>query len=356
MNAVPWPTAVIDPHIHQWDPFTTPRHISMMAKVFAPLPRIPREMRWIVPQADREFIGNPHHVLKPYGPREYAADAVPVPVRSIVHVEAGWLAHDHADTVGETRWIASLPFGQKGAPHLGAIVVNADPRWSDIGSVLDQHLAASPLVRGVRLSGANHPDPGVRDFIDHPHIHSDADFVRGFSAVAERGLTFELWGFAHQIPDMTVLAREYPETTFVLDHYATPVGIFGPRGRFTGKTAADRARLLSQWKDDVAALASLPNVVAKHSGLGMPMLGGDPGRLFGDRDLARVSERCAPLIQGLQDAFGPQRTMWASNYPMDKPVHSMALSARMLIEVLGTSADPQMLFRDVAVRTYKIGA
>jgi predicted TIM-barrel fold metal-dependent hydrolase len=153
-----------------------------------------------------------------------------------------------------------------------------------------------------------------------------------------------------------VLATEYSDTTFVLDHYATPAGIFGPRGQHTGKNERDRAGILSRWRDDLAAVAALPNVVAKHSGIGMPVLGVDPGDQFGDRDLARVSERCAPLIQGLHDAFGPQRTMWASNYPMDKPVHSIALSARMLIEVLGSAADPQMLFRDLAVRTYKIGA
>ena len=37
---------IIDTHIHQWDPYTTPRHSAGLAKLFRPLPRIPR---WLAP-------------------------------------------------------------------------------------------------------------------------------------------------------------------------------------------------------------------------------------------------------------------------------------------------------------------
>ncbi|MFD4352656.1 amidohydrolase family protein [Nocardia sp. NPDC058518] len=349
-----WPTAVIDPHMHQWDPCATPRHVSRQARLVRPMSRVPRGMRWLARRSDREFIGHPHHVLKPYLPTDYRIDAAELPVATVVHIEAAWRSRLHIGSVDETRWVASLPFGENGSPTLGAVVVNTDPRWPDAATVLDAHLAASPMVRGVRYSAAHHPDPGVRDFADAPHTLSAAKFLRGFDAVAERGLNFELWLYAHQLPDATVLVGKFPETTFVLDHYATPVGLFGPRGRRTARTARERAGMLALWRDEISTLAAFPNVVAKHSGLGMPLLGSTVREPIASATLAEVTDMAAPLIRHLHDSFGPERTMWASNYPIDKPVHSIPASARILTEVLGADAVPHQLFHDVARRTYRL--
>ena len=340
-----WPEGVVDPHIHLWDPFTTPREVSPMARLFRPLPRIPRFLRRIAPLADREFAGHPHHVLKPYLPATHRSDAGEVPVEAIVHIEANWPQEERRDSVDETRWVSSLPFGQDGAPELGALVVHVDPRFDDAGAILDEHLEASPLVRGVRCVAAHHPDPGVRDFTDQPHLLSDPAFVRGFAAIAERGLSFELWCYAHQLPDALKLVKEYPETTFVLDHYATPVGLTGPRGEVTGRSDAEREAMMASWRDDVAALAALPNVVAKHSGLGMPLLGGD----------SVPTDRVAPLIRHVHDVFGSYRTMWASNFPMDKANLTLPETLRLVTDVLGSDADLDLLTRDVARRVYRIG-
>lgn len=351
MTEPTWPTRVVDPHVHQWDPFTTPRHSSGRAKALRPLPRVPRALGRLAPRADREFVGDPHHVMKPYLPRDYRRDAGALPVEEVVHVEAAWLGDDPMSSVDETRWVAGLPFGQQGAPGLGAIVVHADPRWPEVGRVLDAHLAASPLVRGARHSLA-HRDGGVRSFESADDVVAGPAFVRGFEAVAERGLSFELWVYSHQLPLVHTLVGEYPETTFVLDHYATPVGIFGPRGG-TG-SPAQRRDLVRRWRDDVARVAEHRNVVAKHSGLGMPVLGGTPRRQLGVDRLAEVTDRVGPLVRHLHDCFGPDRTMWASNYPMDKPVLSVPATARVLLDVLGADADPQRLFHDVATRTYRL--
>jgi predicted TIM-barrel fold metal-dependent hydrolase len=343
MSAQTWPDQVIDPHIHQWDPYTTPRHSAGLAKLFRPLPRIPRWLAVLAPRADREFVGDPHHALKPYLPLDYRADAGELPVTKVMHVEAAWLTEDPMGTVAETRWVAALPFGQDDAPELAGIVAKADPRWPNLAAVLDAHLEASPLVRGVRHSLATHDDPAVRDWQDERRPISDA-LVSGFAPIAERGLTFELWVYAHQLPDLHRLITAYPETTFVLDHYATPVGIFGPRGRRTGRTEQERATLLARWRDDLAAVAEHPNVVAKASGLGMPILGHPRTGPFDPW----------PLIRHLHASFGPDRVMWASNFPMDKPVHSIPDSARTLLAALGEDADPQRLFHDVAARVYRL--
>lgn len=351
----PLPDGIVDPHIHQWDPFTTPREVSREARLLRRVRRVPRWLGRLQPKARREFIGDPHHVLKPYLPADYRRDADPVPVASVVHIEASWKAADHFATVDETQWVASLPWGVDGAPALAGIVVRADPRWTDVAAVLDAHLAASDLVRGVRCSATHHPDPAVYTFGGVPHLLADTTFLRGFATIAERQLSFEVWIHAHQLPDAVVLAKEYPDTTFVLDHYATPVGIFGPRGRSTGRTPQERAELLAKWRDDIAAFAALPNTVAKHSGLGMPMLGDPPRQPVGAESFASLADRSAPLIQHVQEVFGPQRTMWASNFPIDKPVHTIPASIAVLTEVLG-AADLDLLLRDVARRVYRIAA
>lgn len=350
----PAPQRVIDPHIHQWDPYSTPRHTSKHAKLLRPIPRIPRWFGRAVPLADREFVGDPHHVLKPYLPHHYQADAAELGVGTVVHIEAAWTGSGPGASVEETRWVANLPFGSAGAPRLGGIVVRADPRADRLGELLDQHLAASPLVRGVRHSLSNHPDRGVRDFDPAPDTAGTRRFLDGFAAIAERGLSFELWMYSHQLPFARQLIREYPETTFVLDHYATPVGFFGPRGHEPASSAIEHVRRLAKWRDHIAAIGANSNVVAKHSGLGMPLLGAVPGRQVQTVGIGELTDRAAPLIQHLHEVFGPNRTMWASNYPMDKPVHSIAASAKLIVDVLGAEADIPALFHDVAARTYRI--
>lgn len=339
--------------MHQWDPYRTPRHVTGRARALRPLPRIPAAARFVTTRAEREFVGNPNHVLKPYRPQDYLNDADRLPVRSVVHVEAAWLGEPET-SVDETRWVSTLPWNTDGAPDLGAIVVHADPRWKACAAILDEHLSVTGLVRGVRHSVSHHDDPQVRDFETSPDVLAQPDFIDGFAAIAERGLSFELWLYAHQIPTARRLVREYPDTRFVFCHYGTPVGLLGRRGKHTARTTAARDRILQTWRADVAGLAEHPNVVAKHSGLGMPLLGRAPLRRLTATRLAQFADQVAPLVRHLHDCFGPNRTMWASNYPMDKPCLTLPATAQIVLDVLGSDADPAQLFHGVAAQTYRI--
>jgi predicted TIM-barrel fold metal-dependent hydrolase len=339
---------IIDAHIHQWDPFTTPRVVSGPAKLMrrAPMTR-PLLMR-LLPRAARDFAGDPRYLLNRYLPDDYAADSAAARVDTIVHVEAGWQSKQPSGSVAETRWVSALPFGQSGAPALGAIVVHADPSEPEVAEVLDAHLAASPLVRGVRCVAAYSPDPGVMDFAKRPNLLSAPAFLRGFATVAERGLSFEMWCYGNDLPTAITLAREYPDTTFVLDHYATPVGALAPCGRQTGSTPAERKDILDRWCDDISKLAGLPNVVAKHSGLGMPVLG------LGPLPREQFRDAISPLVTHLDRAFGPDRTFWSSNYPMDKPNVLIPDVIWALREILGDRFDEGRMLRDNARRVYRI--
>ena len=297
----------------------------------------------------------PRHVGTPYLPATYTADAagtvaaVGVAVEAVVHVEASWIGPNKVD---ETRWAEALPFGEDGAPRLAAIIANADPRDPDIARVLDTTSRRARGSKGIRRSATWHADPKVKDFADNEGLLESPEFLRGFAAVAERGLTFDAWVYAGQLGQVGRLASEYPETTILLDHYGTPVGLFGPMGKRTGRDERSRADLLSRWRDDIAALAEHPNVVAKQSGFAFPPLG-DRHIGIGRADLAELA---APLIDHTADVFGPDRQVFGSNFPMDKSLTDHATVVGALHDVLAPRG-PELLakvFRDNAIRVYKL--
>jgi len=347
---------IIDTHIHQWDPFTTPREAAPLARIYR---RAPGLLNALLPvlanQAKRDLVLTPELVCQPYLPATYAADAagvteaVGVPVQAVMHVEAGWKSDDG---VGETAWLETLPFGLYGAPQLAAIVAHADPREASFAADLDRHLAASDRVRGIRLSAAHHEDPKVIAFAEEPGVLSSAAFLRGFAALAERRLTFDAWLYSTQLADVAVLAREYPTTTIVLDHYGTPAGLLGPMGKRTGRTAEDRAGIFAAWRDAIAEVAACPNVVAKQSGIAFPLLGIRSVGIGRD-DLA---ELVAPMVEHTADVFGPDRILFGSNFPMDKAVTTLPTIIGTFVDLLAPRG-PEVLtkvFHDNAVRVYSL--
>ncbi|WP_330252499.1 amidohydrolase family protein [Nocardia sp. NBC_00565] len=345
---------IIDSHIHQWDPFGTPREFSGSAKLLRMLP-IPIDLaKRVTPRRDREFVGDPTAYVRPYLPSDYRADAGDVPVESIVHIEVGWTGKDKAD---ETAWVARLPFGGDN-PELGAIIGNADPAAPDFPVLLDAHMAASPLLHGIRAHVAHHPDSAVRPYTDHEGALATKEFLNGFAALAERGLSFEAWVYSHALPDVTALAERYPEVPIVLDHLATPAGIFGPVGKHTGTNSSLRRELFVRWRDDLTALAENPNVVAKVSGLMMPVLGHPVPPRGTPTPVPVLLERIRPLVDHALDVFGADRLLWGSNFPVDKPITSIADSAEVIATAIteygGGQSELEKIFRTNALRTYQL--
>jgi len=147
---------IIDAHIHQWDPRTTPREFSKLATLLRYLPLSIDIAAKLAPRRDREFVGDPTAYTGPYLPADYRTDLGTTAVRGIGHCEVEWTGWKP----DETRWVASLPFGVD-TPPLSLIVGAADPAAADFGAVLDAHQSASPLLRGIRTMVAHHPDPAV---------------------------------------------------------------------------------------------------------------------------------------------------------------------------------------------------
>lgn len=362
---------MVDAHLHQWNPRRTPWASNRLSRLYRYVPGLgERVFPMVVPQADREYVLSPTTVARTYEPVQYVSDASDVPaiagvgIDTVVHVSAHWRglsggANDDSTDVSsleETRYVTSLPFGTGAAPRLGAVVVNADPRSETIGTLLDQHADLTDRLRGIRCVTTRHPDPRVRAVADADGILASSAFLRGFEAVAERGLCFDGYVYSHQLYDVVSLAREYPQTPIIIDHLGTPAGVFGPVGTKTGTTASARADIVRLWRERMVTLAASPNVVVKLSGLALPILGYGRDRWGNIGSRATLTEMIGPLVEHVLIHFGSDRVMFGSNFPIDKPNTSLEMTVGTLIDLLASRGDHALrnVFRDTARRVYRI--
>ncbi|MEV0080708.1 amidohydrolase family protein [Nocardia neocaledoniensis] len=344
---------IIDAHLHQWDPHTTPRQFSKHATLLRYLP-IPIDIATrLTPRRDREFVGDATAYMGPYLPADYRTDLGATAVSALVHVEADWTGWQP----DETRWVASLPFGVD-TPRLAAIVGAADPAAPDFAAVLDAHQSAAPQLHGIRTNVAHHPDPAVKSFAAHDGRLTAPAFLDGFGRLAERGLSFDTWIYSVQLPELTALAERFPEVPIVLDHLGTPAGLFGPVGKSTGRTVTQRHTLFERWRQDLTDLAAQPNVVAKVSGLMMPVLGHPVPPRGAPTPVPVLVERVRPMLAHALAVFGADRLIWGSNFPVDRPITSITGAAETVATVLTDAGadtdDLRKVFGGNATRVYRI--
>ncbi|GAB88671.1 amidohydrolase family protein [Gordonia rhizosphera] len=363
---------IVDAHLHQWNPRRTPWAANRLSRLYRYVPAFgDRVFPVVVPQSDKEYVLTPNTVARVYEPPQYVSDAAAIPavagvgVDTVVHLESHWRNDESAgaaDTpegrsaVEETRYVTGLPFGIGQAPRLGAVVAHADPRAERFGDLLDEHAAVNDRLRGIRLMTTRHPDPRVRNGGDADGILASPAFLKGFAEVAERGLVFDAFVYSHQLYDVVTLAREYPESTIVVDHIGTPVGVFGPVGARTGASASARADILRLWRERMTTVATCRNVVVKLSGLGMPVLGYGRERWGNIGSRETLAEMVGPLVEHVVGHFGADRVMFGSNFPIDKPNTSLDMVVGALIDLLAPRGDYMLrkAFRENALRVYRI--
>jgi predicted TIM-barrel fold metal-dependent hydrolase len=204
------------------------------------------------------------------------ADCGPVVLASAVHVEAF-----PTDGLAEVRHVLALAEAADiGLPQ--GIVANADLARSDADAALAA-LAALPRVRGIRQA-LNRADE-TRDLLCDPRWRD------GFTLLARHGLSFDLQIAPERMREAAALLTRHPEIPVALNHAGWPKA----RG-----LAAWRV-----WREGLRALAALPHVHVKISGFGM----------F-ERDWTLESIR--PYVFEAIDAFGTDRAMFASNFPVDR--------------------------------------
>ncbi|MBI1178996.1 MAG: amidohydrolase family protein [Alphaproteobacteria bacterium] len=331
-------------------------------------------------EPDRPIVDPHHHLWQRPGFRylldEYLADMDGHNVVATVYVQAASMHRadgpEHLRPVGETEFVngvaamsASGTYGPTRA--CAGIVGHANLRLgAAVAGVLEAHLErARARFRGIRHSVATDTDPSVDRAImvaagwdpakppparpvPPPGLMADADFREGVRTLGRYGLSFDAWLYHPQIRELTDLAKAVPDTQIVLDHVGGVLGI--------GPYAGRHAEIMPGWKADIAALAECPNVAVKVGGLTMPICGFG----FETRALPPTSEALCAATRDwylhVIDRFGPDRSMFESNFPVDKSCCSYRALwnsfKRMTADF--SEADKTALFSGTASRVYRL--
>jgi predicted TIM-barrel fold metal-dependent hydrolase len=348
--------AIVDPHIHQWDPYHTPHAAGHLVKLFGKYPKLIHALVKVVkPKPLLDTIGIADHILKPYLPSDYKKDCGAYNVEVVAHIEANWHHHKGFGVIEETHWIKQLPFHAHQL-KLATIVATADPRDKHFKKILQAHQQASPLFRGIRKMASWHPDTGIHRWCDQANLYTQKSFLKGFEHLANMQLSFDAWGYSNQINDIHVLAQQFPNTPIMLDHLATPVGLFGKVGKSTGYKPTQRVAIFQQWQDDISALAEQKNVHTKISGLMMPVLGHNYYQHARTATVSEMVELLSPMIEHAIQVFGVDRIVYASNFPMDKPNAKLTDLIEAYIQMLSPygAENLQKMMRDNAIAFYKM--
>jgi L-fuconolactonase len=220
--------------------------------------------------------------------------------------------------IGETEFVAAAAkeceSGAYGALRACAgIVGHADCLLGDrIDAVLEAHIeAGGGRFKGIRHSGTYDPaiaptaPPGAP-----PGLYRDPAFRAGFARLQRLGMTFEAWLYHPQLGDLVDLLRAFPEQKVVLNHLGGPLGV----GPYDGR----RAEVFAQWRAYIAELAMFGNLHLKLGGLAMNVNGFG----FHHQPLPPSSGELAtawrPFVETAVEAFGTDRCMFESNFPVDK--------------------------------------
>ena len=282
-------------------------------------------------------------------------------VTQTVYLE--WLSMYRADGPAELRPVGEVEFangvaamtasgGYGGGRVCAGIVGYADlALGARVEKVLEAQIAAGGgRFRGIRFIAASHPDQAQwGSLVARPAgLLMDRRVREGFARLAPLGLSFDAWLYHTQLGELADLARAFPATQIVLDHVGGPIGL----GRHTGK----RDEVFAEWQARIRELAACPNVHIKLGGLGMRMFGFD----VHTRDLPPSSEELAaawrPYIEACVAAFGPERAMFESNFPVDKGSCSYHVlwNAFKRIAAGCSAAEKTALFSATAKKFYRL--
>ncbi|MEM9566639.1 MAG: amidohydrolase family protein [Actinomycetota bacterium] len=260
----------------------------------------------------------------------------------------------HLRPVGETEYVANRAdeSDRTDGVRIAAIVSHADLTIGEsVGDVLDAHVAAAGgRFRGIRHSGARADDPSVPPSRSEPPagLYGQADFVAGARTLAGRGLSFDAWQYHHQLDDVADLARAVPELTIVVNHLGGPLGV--------GRHAGRMKEVHSELRAGLEPLAAIDNVVMKVGGVGMTRFGTG----WEERDLPPTSDEVVAvwgdLLRWTIDAFGPDRCLFESNFPVDGETVSYVVLWNAFKKVSSgySPSERADLFAGTARRVYRL--
>jgi L-fuconolactonase len=248
--------------------------------------------------------------------------------------------------------------GYAGVHVCAGIVGFADLLLGDsVRPVLEAHIAASGGLasEGGRFCGIRHivawdADPALLNpaYPTSEDMLADTTFRSGFAQLARLGLSYDAWLYFHQIPRLAALARAFPETPIVLNHCGGVLGI----GRYAGGSQ----EVFSQWSAALDELAACPNVMVKLGGLGMRLSGFNFETKVRAPSSDELAEAWRPYMERCIEAFGADRCMFESNFPVDKGSYRYGVGWNAMKRIAsGASREEKAdLFWRSAARFYRL--
>ncbi|NDV00084.1 amidohydrolase family protein [Pseudoroseicyclus tamaricis] len=220
-----------------------------------------------------------------------------------------------APTCEETLFMLSLA---DETPLIGAVI-----GWLDLTGDVEGQLArlAHPKLRGIR--------PMLQDIAETEWILRP-EVLAGLRKVAAAGLRLDALALPRHLDALARLAEEIPELPIVIDHCAKP--------------DFDGAEPDADWRAGMAVLAAHPQVCCKLSGLANEA---GPGW---------TAETLRPVFEHVLAAFGPDRLMWGSDWPVLElagDYRGWLEAAQELTASLGR-ADRDAIFGGTAARFYAL--
>lgn len=277
---------IVDTHQHLWD-----------------LDKLPYSWTVNQPKLNRSFRMS-----------DYLEATAGIEIVKSVHVEADI---DEASIPDETRYILEL--SERDDNPLSGVVAAARPEYDNFREYI-QTFAKHSNLKGIRRLLQSEPD----------ELSTTTTFTENIRSLAKFDLSFDICVRDHQLPLAIRLVKECPDVSFILDHCGNP---------------DIKHQNYDLWRERIAELADLPNVVSKVSGIVV------------NTDIENWTvEDLRPAVEHVISSFGWGRVMFGSDWP----VCTLAASYRQWFDALNflvkdtSEENRRKLFKENAERVYKL--
>ncbi|MEP3479496.1 MAG: amidohydrolase family protein [Fuerstiella sp.] len=204
--------------------------------------------------------------------------------------------------VAENRWVLKLA---EANDFIAGVV-----GWVDLASeACEQQLSEfkdHPKFVGIRHVVQDEPDD---NFIVNPNV------LRGLKVLEKHQVPYDLLFYTKHLKHATAVADTVPRLKLVIDHLSKP---------------QIQAGLIDSWKVDLKAAASRPNVYCKLSG----MVTEADWKTWSAADLQ-------PYVDVVLEAFGPERCMYGSDWPVCELAGSYESVFRALKDCIGQLSESE---------------
>ena len=246
--------------------------------------------------------------------------------------------------IGETEFVNGIAAmsrsGLYGSPRLcTGIFSTADLRLgSGVEAVLEAHLQASPNFRGIRSA--------------FPSDLNDT-FLEGFALLEKYDLSYDNWSPDFlRLPRLADLANKCPGVTVIVNHLG---------GRIDPEASEEE---IKAWQKAIDSVAACSNTVMKLGGAQMRVGDWEPAYHMHVADSPWSSDRFLDILfsryQYAIEAFGPERCMFESNFPVDKDCISYGtlwnLFKKMANRLGLSDAEKKAMFSGTAAKAYRLEA